>query len=214
MKLYGYYRSSAAYRVRIVLNLKGLEYQTMAVNLLEGQQQSEKYHQINPQGLVPTLDVENRKLTQSLAIIEYLEECYPSIPLLPEDPLQKARARSLACQLACDIHPLNNLRVLNYLKGQLQQDEEARLRWYHHWLECGFQALEGQLESAPFSLGETPSIVDACLIPQIYNALRFKLNMSPFPKIIAVNDHCNTLPAFIDAHPDNQPDNPANNAST
>ncbi|MRI34851.1 maleylacetoacetate isomerase [Endozoicomonas sp. OPT23] len=208
MKLYSYYRSSAAYRVRIALNLKKLDYEIEGIDLLHGQQTSEQYQRINPQMLVPALEIDNQILIQSLAIIEYLEEEHPSVSLLPEAPVLRAKCRSLAYLLACDTHPLNNLRVLNYLTDPAQLSDEVKKNWYHHWLETSFQVLEKQLQGRQFCLGTSPTLADICLIPQVYNALRFDLDMSGFPKIMAIYEHCNQRTAFIKAHPDQQPDKP------
>jgi maleylacetoacetate isomerase len=211
MKLYGYYRSSAAYRVRIALNLMGLDYEQIAVNLLEGEDQSGHYREINPQGLVPVLEVEGHRLSQSMAILEYLEESHPEPPLLPRDPLQRAAARSLANVIACDIHPLNNLRVLKYLQQELEVNDDARNQWYRHWIEEGFTAFEQRLEaygSSDFCLGQQPGLADVLLIPQVYNARRFKVDMRRFPRIEQIEQHCLQLDPFIRAIPENQPDAP------
>lgn len=211
MKLYGYYRSSAAYRVRIALNLKGLDYEQIAVNLLEGEDQSGHYREINPQGLVPVLEVEGHRLSQSMAILEYLEESHPEPPLLPRDPLQRAAARSLANVIACDIHPLNNLRVLKYLQQELEVNDDARNQWYRHWIEEGFTAFEQRLEaygSSDFCLGQQPGLADVLLIPQVYNARRFKVDMRRFPRIEQIEQHCLQRDSFIRAIPENQPDAP------
>ncbi|USE35117.1 maleylacetoacetate isomerase [Endozoicomonas sp. SCSIO W0465] len=206
MKLYDYFRSSAAYRVRIALNLKELDYQQSAVNLLKGEQGSEDYKTINPQELVPTLTTDQGELTQSLAIIEWLEEAFPERSIIPGDPWKKARLRSLAYLVSCDIHPINNLRVLKYLQQKLAVSDDAKTQWYKHWIHTGFTALEAQLDDQPFCCSEQPSIADICLVPQVFNALRFKVEMSDFSKIQEIYKHCNTQPAFIDAAPENQPD--------
>ncbi|WP_461537529.1 maleylacetoacetate isomerase [Spongorhabdus nitratireducens] len=206
MILYGYFRSSAAYRIRIALNLKGLDYDQVAVNLREGAQSDDGYLGINPQGLVPALDTGEHILEQSIAILEWLEETYPKVSLLPGDSFARARIRSLAQHIACDIHPLNNLRILNYLKSNLDQDEEARNRWYRHWIRKGFSALEQQVGSDPFCVGAQPTMADICLVPQVYNAKRFGVDMQDFPRLEAINTHCLTLQAFKDAMPSNQPD--------
>ncbi|WP_422450455.1 MULTISPECIES: maleylacetoacetate isomerase [unclassified Endozoicomonas] len=206
MKLYSYFRSSAAYRVRIALNLKALDYQQSPINLLKGEQNSEEYQQINPQRLVPTFTTDKGMLTQSLAIIEWLEESFPERSIIPGDPWQKAQLRSLAYQISCDIHPINNLRILKYLQQELAVSDDAKTQWYQHWIHSGFTALEAQLDDQPFCCSAQPSIADICLVPQVFNALRFKMNMSDFPKIHKIYQHCNTQPAFIDAAPENQPD--------
>jgi len=211
MKLYDYCRSSAAYRVRIALNLKGLEYEHISVNLLEGKQSSDEYKQINPQGLVPSLEDNDNMLNQSLAILEYLEEAYPkTTSLLPESITEKSRVRSLALSIACDIHPVNNLRILKYLVGELGATEEQKLAWYAHWITEGFTALEQQLSSSEFTgkfcHGDKPTLVDLCLIPQVFNAKRFNVPMENFTTINRIVENCEALEAFIKAHPANQPD--------
>jgi maleylacetoacetate isomerase len=211
MKLYDYVRSSAAYRVRIALHLKGVAYEAIPISLLDGKQQGDDYRALNPTGLVPSLAIDDQGsgegiLGQSLAIIEYLEECYPEPALLPAMPFARARARALALQVACDIHPLNNLRVLKYLTGELGLGEEQKTRWYHHWLKQGLTPLEQQLSASdtPFCCGDTPTLADICLIPQLYNAHRFKLDMTPYPRLITIEQACNRLEAFQLAHPDQQ----------
>ncbi len=206
MKLYGYFRSSAAYRVRIAMNLKGLDYQQSAINLLKGEQGSAEYKKINPQELVPTLTTDKGILTQSLAIIEWLEETFPGRSIIPGDPWKKAQLRSLAYQACCDIHPVNNLRVLKYLQQEFVVSDDAKTQWYKHWIHTGFTALEAQLDNQPFCCSEQPTIADICLIPQVFNALRFKVEMSDFPKIHKIYKHCNMQSVFIDAAPENQPD--------
>ena len=206
MILYGYFRSSAAYRVRIALNLKGLDYEQVSVNLKAGQQQEETYQGLNPQGLVPAIDTGDYIIEQSMAIMEWLEENHPEPTILPGDSLNRARIRSMAQHIACDIHPLNNLRVLNYLNNHLGQDDEVRTGWYHHWIREGFAALEQQVEAESFCLGEKPTLADICLVPQIYNANRFGVDLSDFPKLQAINEHCLMLQPFMDAQPSSQPD--------
>ena len=211
MKLYGYYRSSAAYRVRIALNLKGIEYESIAVNLLAGEDQSGDYRAINPQGLVPVLEVDGRRLAQSMAILEYLEETRPEPPLLPADPLDRAEVRALANIVACDIHPLNNLRVLNYLKVELQVKDEQKNAWYRHWIEQGFDALETRLDSLgsrDYCFSARPGLADVLLVPQVYNARRFRVDMSRYPRIEQIEQHCLSLDAFARAVPERQPDAP------
>jgi maleylacetoacetate isomerase len=210
--LYTYFRSSAAYRVRIALNLKGLDYEPRFVHLLKegGEQRRAEYQKLNPQGLVPTLIDEGATLTQSLAIIEYLEEAYPKPPLLPRRARDRAYVRALAQIVACDIHPLNNLRVLNYLKGGLVQGQEACRRWIQHWIHEGFSAFERHLESSAatgrYCFGDTPTLADICLVPQVYNARRFECDLSAFPTIQAIDENCMDLPAFQRAAPEHQPD--------
>ncbi len=212
MKLFTYFRSSAAYRVRIGLNLKGLAYESVPVHLIKdgGQQLGAEYRAINPSGLVPALQEEGATITQSLAILEYLDETYPASPLLPSTPLARARVRSLAMQIACDIHPLNNLRVLRYLVKEAGLAEEAKNAWYVHWVQQGFAALELQLASSPDTgsccHGDTPGLADCLLVPQVFNAVRFNIDMGPYPTIARIAAHCDTLPAFASAHPNAQPD--------
>ena len=212
MKLHTYFRSSAAYRVRIGLNLKGLAYEAVPVHLIKdgGQQLSAGYRAINPSALVPTLQDEGATITQSLAMLEYLDETYPASPLLPSTPAARARVRSLALQIACDIHPLNNLRVLKYLVKEAGVSEETKNAWYVHWVELGFAALETQLAGSPdtgrFCHGDTPTIADCLLVPQVFNAVRFNIDMGPYPTIARIVAECDTLPAFAAAHPSQQPD--------
>jgi maleylpyruvate isomerase len=210
MILYDYFRSSAAYRVRIALNLKGLASERRFVHLRKGEQRDPAYLELNPQGLVPMLVVGERRLTQSLAIIEYLEEKHPQPPLLPVGPEDRARVRAAALSIACDIHPLNNLRVLKYLSKPLGVDEPKRDDWYRHWVVEGFTALEAQLAqhsaSSPFCFGDTPTLADVCLVPQVDNALRLNVPLDAFPRIRAVNAACLALPAFDQARPENNPD--------
>lgn len=208
MQLYSYFRSSAAYRVRIALSLKGLPYEYLAVHLLKdgGQQLSADYRQVNPTALVPTLVDGDAVIGQSLAIIEYLEETHPQPPLLPADAIGRARVRDLALGIACDTHPLNNLRVLNYLGHRLELSEDARLQWYRHWVEEGFAAVERILRlrcsGGPFALGLQPTLADVCLIPQVFNARRFDVPLSTFPMINEVAERCETLEAFRKASPE------------
>ncbi|MFD2175949.1 maleylacetoacetate isomerase [Veronia pacifica] len=203
--LYDYSKSSASYRVRIALNLKGLDYQAISVPLLENAQRSDTYLAMNPAGLVPTLKEGEQAITQSLAILEYLEETYPTPALLPEDPLARANCRSLAYDIACDVHPLNNLRVLKYLTGHLGHSEQEKLDWYVHWLKQGLDALEAKLAGSGhrFCCGDTPTLADLCLVPQLFNARRFELDMSPYPTLVAIDKECQSLPAFKNAHPAN-----------
>jgi maleylacetoacetate isomerase len=209
MLLYDYWRSSAAYRVRIALNLKGLQAEHRYVHLRRGEQRAVAYREINPQALVPTLVVGERRIAQSLAIIEYLEERHPLPPLLPPGAEDRAWVRSIALAIACDIHPLDNLRVLQYLEGPLGLDAAAREAWYAHWIGEGFDAIEAQLAARPASrccFGEEPTLADVCLVPQVANARRVKLDLAPWPRIAAINEACLALPAFDQARPENQPD--------
>lgn len=211
MELYTYFRSSAAYRVRIALNLKGLKADYRYVHLVKdgGEQHRPEYLAVNPQGLVPTLVDNGHVLTQSLAIIEYLEETHPEPPLLPKDALGRARVRALALVVACDIHPLNNSRMLKYLEHELGADQATRDTWYRHWVVEGFKALEKLLDNpatGKFCHGDQPTLADICLVPQVFNAKRFKIDLSPFPTIERINDHCLTLKPFADAAPEKQKD--------
>lgn len=209
MRLYTYFRSSAAYRVRIALNLKGLAYDAVPVHLVKdgGQQKKPEYLALNPQGLVPALEVDGQVLTQSLAIIEYVDETHPSPPLLPADPLGRARVRAIAQAIACDIHPVNNLRVLQYLGGQLGLDQAAKDEWYRHWVQTGLHAVEAMLaDEGAFCHGDSPGLADCCLIPQVFNARRFNCDLSALPKIVAISERCESLAAFVQAAPASQPD--------
>ena len=209
MILYGYFRSSAAYRARIALNLKGLAYEQRHVHLRRGEQRGAEYLELNPQGFVPMLVVGDRRLTQSLAIIEYLEERHPSPPLLPQAPEERAWVRSVALAIACDIHPLNNTRVLKYLSKELRLDEPRRDEWYRHWVREGFEALEAQLArqgSGRFCHGDAPTMADVCLVPQVANANRLKVDLAPYPRIRAIDEACLALEPFAAAQPERQPD--------
>jgi maleylpyruvate isomerase len=211
MLLYGYFRSSAAYRVRIALNLKGLAYDQTFVHLAKLEQLAESFAAINPQKLLPVLKLESgQMLTQSLAIIEYLEDTHPQPALLPKDPLERARVRALALAVACEIHPINNPRVLRYLTGKLGVSEAQRDDWYRHWVEDGLQAVEQMLVSSPqtgrFCHGDTPTLADLCLVPQVANGRRFKADLSRCPTVVRIDAECQTLKAFADAAPANQPD--------
>jgi maleylacetoacetate isomerase len=213
LKLYSYWRSSAAYRVRIALNLKGLAYQQVPVHLVKdgGQQHSADYQALNPQQLLPLLVDEGNggvRIAQSLAILEYLDEVFPVPALLPGDPAQRAQVRALALHIACDIHPLNNLRVLQYLSGPLGLDDAARDAWYRHWVDTGLAAVEAGLAGfgERLSLGERPGYLEACLIPQLYNARRFNCDLDAYPRILAMAARCETLEAFAQAAPEVQPD--------
>ncbi|MCP1576410.1 maleylacetoacetate isomerase [Herbaspirillum rubrisubalbicans] len=210
--LYSYFRSSASYRVRIALNLKGVAYETAAVHLLNqgGEQLLPAFTQVNPHALVPVLADQGRLLTQSMAMLEYLEERYPAPALLPGDAFQRAHIRELALAIACEIHPLNNLRVLRYLKHQLAVDEAQKTAWIQHWIKLGFSALEQQLAAdttrGHFCVGDAPTMADCFLVPQIFNARRFEVDMAPYPTLCAIDAACNALPAFQQAHPAQQPD--------
>ncbi|WP_322996014.1 maleylacetoacetate isomerase [Castellaniella sp.] len=209
--LYSYFRSSAAYRVRIALALKGLEYDVVPIHLLKdgGEQLGAAYLARNPEGLVPAFSENDHTLSQSLAIMEYLDEVYPEVALLPAAPADRARVRALALLVACDIHPLNNLRVLRWLAHNLKVDQAARDDWYRHWILTGFQALETRLQAVQtglFCQGDQPGLADCCLVPQVYNAKRYHIDVSAWPTIARIATHCNTLSAFQAAHPDQQPD--------
>ncbi|WP_321815880.1 MULTISPECIES: maleylacetoacetate isomerase [unclassified Paraburkholderia] len=213
MKLYSYFRSSASYRVRIALNLKNLPYETVPVHLLRdgGEQLKPEYRTLNPDGIVPTfVDDDNHAIQQSLAIIEYLEETHPEPALLPKSPADRAHVRSLALQIACEIHPVNNLRVLKYLKHTLGVDDAAKDAWYRHWIESGFETLEARLASdartGKFCFGDTPTLADLCLVPQVFNANRFKIDTTRYPTIQRICDHASQLDAFARAAPGAQPD--------
>ncbi len=209
MKLYGYYRSSAAYRVRIALNLKGLGYENAFVHLRKGEQRAPDYVKLNPQALVPMLVDGGATLTQSLAILEYLEEVHPKPALLPRDPVGRARVRALSLAVACDIHPLNNLKVLQHLQKELGLDEAARNAWYHRWVQEGFKAIEAQLgspETGRFCHGDQPGMADACLVPQAYNAERLKVDLAPYPTLRRIVAEARALPTFAQAEPEAQPD--------
>jgi len=212
LKLYSYFRSSASYRVRIALNLKGLPYEYEGVHLLKdgGMQLKPAYRALNADGVVPTLVVDGQPLIQSMAIIEYLDETHPEPPLLPDNALDRAIVRGLAQEIACEIHPLNNLRVLKYLKHELGVADEAKDAWYRHWVEQGFASLEGNLKqlgrAGRYAFGDTPTLIDLCLVPQVFNAQRFKVDMSRFPLIGKIHAACMELEAFQKAAPGEQPD--------
>ncbi|MYN15453.1 maleylacetoacetate isomerase [Rugamonas sp. FT107W] len=212
MKLYTYFRSSAAYRVRIALNLKGLAYDAVPVHLLRdgGEQLTDSYRALNPSALLPTLDDDGSVIGQSLAIIEYLEETRPQAPLLPAGATDRARVRALALTVAADTHPLGNLRVLKYLKGQLKVSEEVKLEWQQHWLQLGLATLERMLADDPrtgrFCHGDTPTLADCCLVPQVFSAQRFGVDMTPYATVMRIHAACGELPAFQQAHPSQQPD--------
>ncbi|HTN95690.1 MAG TPA: maleylacetoacetate isomerase [Nordella sp.] len=210
MRLYDYFRSSAAYRVRIALNLKGVKVEQISVHLLKdgGRQHSPDYRAKNPQGLVPALELDDGTiLTQSLAIIDYLDSVFPESRLIPADPVLAARTRAVALAIACDIHPLNNLRVLEYLKGPLKHTEQEADAWYRHWiLDGGLEAVERMIEGERFCFGDQPSLADICLIPQVFNARRYKIDIAHLTKVVSIDAHCKALPAFLAAHPLRQPD--------
>lgn len=215
LRLYSYWRSSAAYRVRIALNLKGLPYEILPVHLIAGggQQHAPEYHQVNPQELIPTLLDGGRVIRQSMAIIEYLDESYDGeLKLLPPTARDRARVRALAQLIACDIHPINNLRVLQYLEREFNAPEVERERWSRHWIAEGFRAFESLLAENPstgqFCEGDDPSLADICLVPQVYNARRWGLDLTPYPTITRIDEECRRLPAFDRARPENQPDAP------
>ncbi len=211
-KLYTYWRSSAAYRVRIALNFKGLDYETVPVSLAPGDNEHRKddYRAINPQMLVPFFDDGNVAIGQSMAILEYLEETYPEIPLLPATEPLRSKVRAFCNIIACDIHPLNNLRVLNYASEVLGASDEQKSDWYTHWIAQGFQAAEqisvSYAHAGPYAFGKDVTLADALLVPQMYNARRFNVPLDEYPRLVAVVDACSELQAFIDATPENQPD--------
>jgi maleylpyruvate isomerase len=209
MKLYTYYRSSAAYRVRIALNLKGLAYEAIPIHLTRegGRQHSAEFRAINPHGRVPALALDTGDvLTQSLAIIDYLDETHPKPALLPADPVRRAKVRAFAQVIACDIHPLNNLIALQYLRRVLKHEQSEIDAWYHHWITLGFEALEATIAPDPYSFGSEVTLADICLVPQMYNARRLKVPLDKFPKLVAVDAACLKLGAFDRARPENQPD--------
>lgn len=210
MKLYGYFRSSAAFRTRIALNLKGLSYEQVLVDLTANDQRHEDYLRVNPQGRVPSLDIDGHILFQSPAILEYLEETCPKPAFLPGDPAARARVRGLAAIIACDIHPLNNLAVLHYLRNEFGVDKDGVARWYRHWVGEGFTAFEAHLAggggTGRFCHGDAPGIADICLVPQVFNARRFECDLAPYPTLMRVFDECMTLEPFDAAQPSKQPE--------
>ncbi|MCG6121105.1 MAG: maleylacetoacetate isomerase [Microvirga sp.] len=206
MRLYGYFRSSAAYRVRIALALKGIACEQSYVNLLKGEQRNSAYRALNPQGRVPLLDTDGIAIAQSPAILEYLEETRPEPPLLPGDAKNRAMIRAVCAVIGCDIHPLNNASVLKYLTVPIGAPEEARNAWYAHWIVEGFTAVEAMIAPSPFAFGRTPTMADLYIVPQVYNADRFDVSLDAFPKIRAVAAACAAHPAFVTAAPENQPD--------
>jgi maleylpyruvate isomerase len=212
MKLYTFFRSSAAFRTRIALNLKGLTYESIPKAFARNEHRAPAYLAVNPQGLLPALEVDGATLSQSVAIIEYLDETHPTPPLLPRDALGRARVRSMAFAVTCDIHPINNLRVLNYLKNVLKHDEAAVNTWYRHWITAGFEGLEVDAreysQAQRFCYGDAVSLADLCLVPQMFNARRFDTDLSAFPTLVAISSHLESLPAFAAARPEAQPDAP------
>lgn len=209
--LYDYFRSSASYRVRIGLNLKGVSYEQRMVNLVEGDQRSDDYRELNPQGLVPMLVAGDTKITQSLAILDWLDATYDGSPFLPADKDQRATVLAMATLVACDIHPLNNLRVLKYLKGPLGVSEDAKDEWYRHWVTTGFDALEQMAADAgggTWLVGDAPTLADICLIPQLYNARRFSVPVAQYPHLRRADETASAHPAFAAAHPDKQETHP------
>jgi maleylpyruvate isomerase len=209
MKLYSYFRSSAAYRTRIALNLKGILYETVPVHLTRagGEQYGAEFAAVNPQKRVPVLALDSGDvLLQSLAIVEYLDELHPEPPLLPKDPVERAKVRAVAQIIACDIHPLNNSSALNYLRDPLKADESAVRAWYQHWVVTGFSAVEALIKPAPYAFGASVTLADICLVPQVVNAQRFKVPLDRFPAIVSAYAAASALPAFEAARPERQPD--------
>ncbi len=207
MQLYSYFRSSASYRVRIALALKGLSYQTIAIHLVKGKHKEEPFISVNPQTRVPALKLDSDDvLIQSLAIIDYLDETHPQPPLLPSDPLMRARIRAVTHIIAMDVHPLGNTGPRNYLLKMLNLDLETVDAWTRHWIEDGFSAVEKLIAPAPYAFGAEPTVADICLVPQVFNARRYKVDMTKFPKIVAVEEACQKHPAFAAAAPAAQPD--------
>jgi len=204
--LYDYYRSSACYRVRIALNLKGIDYEKRQVDLIDGDQNSREYRDLNPQGLVPMLEIDGHRLTQSLAIINYLDIRYPTPPLIPAAAAERAHVVAMAMTVACDIHPLNNLRVLKYLKSELHQPQEEVDRWYAHWIREGLPALEAMAapNAGKFLFGNAPTGADVCLVPQLYNARRFNVPIDDFPTLLRADENADSIEAFASARPDRQ----------
>jgi maleylacetoacetate isomerase len=204
--LYDYFRSSAAYRVRIALKLKGVDYEDRQVDLREDQQKSAEYRALNPQGLVPMLEIDGHRVTQSLAIINYLDLRYPNVPLIPAAAAERAHVVAMAMTIACDIHPLNNLRVLKYLKHELGHSQDEVDAWYVHWISEGLPALEVQAKarSGAFLFGDNPTAADVCLVPQLYNARRYNVPLGDYPTLLRADENANKIEAFAAAHPDKQ----------
>jgi maleylacetoacetate isomerase len=204
--LYDYYRSSAAYRVRIALNMKGIDYEKRPVNLLESEQESEEYRALNPQGFVPMLEIDGHRLTQSMAILNYLDIRFPVPPLIPASAAERAHVVALAMIVACDIHPLNNLRVLKFLKGELGHSQEDVDDWYAHWIVEGLRPLEAMAapKAGKFLYGDAPTAADICLVPQLFNARRFNVPLDEYPTLVRADENANRLEAFAAAHPDRQ----------
>jgi maleylacetoacetate isomerase len=202
VRLFDFYRSSACYRVRIALNLKGVEYEAVPTNLAAGAQHDPDYIALNPQGFVPMVDIDGERLTQSIAIIDYLDATRPDPAFMPRSPVARAHVQAMALVIACDIHPVNNLRILRYLEGTLGVAESGRDEWYRHWIHMGFATLEAMASDTAFLSGDTPGLADICLIPQMFNARRFAADLSPYPKLVAIDAACCALPAFAAAHPD------------
>lgn len=208
MKLHNYFRSSASFRVRIALALKGLSYDYVPVHLVKGEQAQPPFADHSPERLVPLLEVDGQHFSQSLAIIEYLEETHSQVPLLPADPAQRAHVRAIAQDIACEMHPINNLRVLKHLTGAMGLSEEQKLQWYRHWVQVGFEAVERQLQrhAGTFCVGDSVTLADLCLVPQVFNAQRFDCPLDGFPTVMRVFEHCMSLPAFQAAAPAACPD--------
>ena len=206
MKLYGYFRSSAAFRVRIALNLKGIEYESRQIDLRDDQQKSGEYRALNPQGLVPMLEIDGHRLTQSLAIINYLDLRYPNQPLIPASAAERAHVVAMAMTIVCDIHPLNNLRVLRYLKNELGHSQDEVDAWYRHWITEGLPALEALAapRAGKFLFGDAPTGADVCLVPQLFNARRFDVPLDAYPTLLRAEENANRIEAFAAAHPDRQ----------
>jgi maleylpyruvate isomerase len=212
MQLFGYFRSSATYRIRIVLNVKQLDWTYQPVCLVDNRQKSAEFRKLNPAGLVPVLDTGQAVLAQSAAIAEFLEEKFPAPALLPDDAIERARVREMMNTIGCDVHPLQNLRVLKYLRSEYSQDDEGVARWCRQWIAFGFATFESLVSrhssARRFCFGDSLTLADAWLIPQVYNARRFKLDLEPYPVITSIDRYCSSLPAFADAQPDRQADSP------